>query len=367
MDPVPTPESVPSVAHSHLVPHPVELASGVDALYLSGRTALPLPFLERLEQARALAELASVTVPFELGGESFGMAPHAFGRYRFCLEHSDGRVGISPSVQLPALRIQPRSGYLHAVGPAAAATRFQRLLESECDEVFFSVSRIDLYVDVEGWDVAIEDRTRFVCRAGSVRTYEEENLFTGFEFGRRSTKTICARIYDKTADVARTGADWWFDIWQRDNGTGPVIRVELEFNREGLDQFGLSGVDETLAAVGDLWRYGTVEWLTHRSPTADGNRARWPVSPQWTCVQKATLSHHAIGAERVSRQQRAGSLRRMTPALVGYLVAFAALRGTAGIDDTMAALTRFLRYDEIVRGVAFADRVRHRLLDGRFR
>jgi hypothetical protein len=84
-------------------------------------------------------------------------------------------------------------------------------------------------------------------------------------------------------------------------------------------------------------------------------------------VQKATLSHHAIGAERVSRQQRAGSLRRMTPALVGYLVAFAALRGTAGIDDTMAALTRFLRYDEIVRGVAFADRVRHRLLDGRFR
>lgn len=295
------------------------------------------------------------------------MAPHAFGRYRFCLEHADARVGISPSHQLPAFRIQPRSGYLHAVGPTAAAVRFQRLLEAECDEVFFSVSRIDLYADFAGWDIGIEDRPRFVCRAGSVRTYEEENRFTGFEFGRRSTKTICARIYDKTADVARTGADWWFDIWQRAEGPGRVIRVELEFNREGLDQFGLSGVDETLAAVGDLWRYGTEEWLTHRSPTADGNRARWPVSIPWTCVQKATLAHQAIGVDRVSRQQRAGSLRRMTPALVGYLVAFAVFSGTTGIDDTVAALTRLLRRDEILRGKAFADRIRHRLLDGPIR
>lgn len=200
-----SPNSDPSVAYSHLAPQLIELASGVDALYLSGRTALPLAFLERLEEARALAELASLTIPFELGSESFAMAPHAFGRYRFCLEHPDGRIGISPSHQLPALRIQPRSGYLHAVGPAAAATRFQHVLEAECTEVFLSVSLIDLFVDVEGWDIGIEDRSRFVCRAGSVRTYEEENRFTGFEFGRRSTKTVCARIYDKTADVARTG------------------------------------------------------------------------------------------------------------------------------------------------------------------
>jgi hypothetical protein len=146
-----------------------------------------------------------------------------------------------------------------------------------------------------------------------------------------------------------------------------VIRVELEWNREGLAQFGLSGVDETLGAVGDLWHYGTGEWLTHRSPTSDGNRARWPVSQQWACVQHAKLAHPSIGAERVSSQQRAGSLRPLTPALVGYVVAFAALSGTTGIDDTATALARFLRRDEITRGVAFVDRVRHRLLEGQFR
>jgi hypothetical protein len=208
MEPTPSPRSDSSVAYSHLSPPLVELASGVDALYLSGRTALPLPFLDRLEETRKLAEVASATIPFDLGGELFGMAPHAFGRYRFCLEHPDGRIGISPSHQLPALRVQPRGSFLHTVGSAAAVARFQRVLEAECDEVFFHVSRIDLYADFEGWGIGVEDRPLFICRAGSVRTFEEENRFTGFEFGRRFTKTVCARIYDKTTDVARTGADW---------------------------------------------------------------------------------------------------------------------------------------------------------------
>ena len=360
------PESDPSVAYSHLALPLVELASGVDALYLSGRTALPPPSSSDWRRLEHWLSWLRRLSPSSSGASTSAWHPTPSAAIGSASSTPTAGSG-SPRPQLPAIRIQPRSGYLHAVGPAAAATRFQQILESECDEVFFSVSRIDLYVDVQGWDVGIEDRPLFVCRAGSVRTYEEENRFTGFEFGRRTTKTVCARIYDKTADVARTGADWWFDIWQLDKGSGPVIRVELEWNRQGLDQFGLSGVDETLAAVGDLWRYGTEEWLTHRSPTDDGNRARWPVSPPWTYVQKATLAHHAIGAERVSRQQRAGSLRRMTPALVGYLVAFAALRGTTGIDDTVSALTWFLRHDEILRGKAFADRIRQRLLDGRFR
>jgi len=83
-------------------------------------------------------------------------------------------------------------------------------------------------------------------------------------------------------------------------------------------------------------------------------------------VQEATLAHHAIGAERVSRQARTGSLRRLTPALVGYLVAFAAFIGTTSIDDTAAA-AGLLRRDESVRGIAFADRVRHRLLESGIR
>jgi hypothetical protein len=82
------------------------------------------------------------------------------------------------------------------------------------------------------------------------------------------------RIYDMTADVNRTGADWWFEIWDRSPGCGVVHRVEFEWNRTGVPQFGLRSVDDTLAAAGDRWRYAADEWLTHRSPTSDTNQAR---------------------------------------------------------------------------------------------
>ena len=122
-----------------------------------------------------------------------------------------------------------------------------------------------------------------------------------------------------------------------------------------------------MAAAGSLWRSSTGEWLTHRSPTADSNRARWHVSPEWTCVQAATLAQHTVRADRLQRTLRSGSLRKLAPALVGYLVAFATLSGTTGMDETVSALDRYLRYDEIRRGVDFADRVRPRLAEGQFR
>ncbi len=59
----------------------LELASGVDALYLSGRAALPQALREQLETTRALADEVRATIPFLLGGEQLQLLPHGFGRY----------------------------------------------------------------------------------------------------------------------------------------------------------------------------------------------------------------------------------------------------------------------------------------------
>lgn len=80
------------VANERLRDPLVELASGIDALYLSGRAVLPADFLARIEDQRQLAEGTSIPIPFELGGEDFGLAPHGWGAYRFCLEHPDVRM-----------------------------------------------------------------------------------------------------------------------------------------------------------------------------------------------------------------------------------------------------------------------------------
>jgi len=86
-----------------------ELASGIDALYLSGHGYLPKAFLARLEDSRQFADQVSLRVPFELGPLTFGLAPHGWGKYRFCLDHESGRIGFTPSTKLPAARVQPRA------------------------------------------------------------------------------------------------------------------------------------------------------------------------------------------------------------------------------------------------------------------
>jgi hypothetical protein len=338
-----------------------ELASGVDALYLSGRGTLSPAFIDRLVAARELAEAVHAPLPFQLGELSFGMAPHGWGHYRYLLSHETGRVGLSTSGHLPAVRVQPKAELLHAVGPANVVAGFQHLLAEHCEDLRFSVARVDLFSDWQGWALDEGHRERFSCRAASVRTYQERGAFCGFEFGSRSTKTFSARIYDKTAEVAQSGADWWPAVWGERYVAGETVhRVEFEVGRKGLSEFGLDSPAQVLAAGADIWRYCTGDWLTYRLPTADENRSRWPLAPEWAQVQGADLASGHIGLQRATAGRRAGSLRRLFPGLAGYLAAFAAIVGTADIEDTLVALDAQLRNDEIARRVPFAERVSRR-------
>ncbi len=137
-----------------------ELASGVDALYLSGHAYLPKALLARLEDARLFADQVSLPVPFELGQLTFGLAPHGWGKYRFCLDHESGRIGFTSSTRLPAARIQPRAEFLHALGPAGTVRHFDELLRPLMDRLVLNVARLDLFCDVEGLVLRGEDRTR---------------------------------------------------------------------------------------------------------------------------------------------------------------------------------------------------------------
>jgi len=155
------------------------------------------------------------------------------------------------------------------------------------------------------------------------------------------------------------------EIWgDRHVPGGDVTRVEIEFGRKALTEFRLDSPAQVLDAVGDLWAYGTEQWLTHRIPTADTNRSRWPLSPDWQVIQQASLRHNTTDLSRLQARSRAGSLRKLTPGLVGYLVGFAALVGTQDIDDTVEALSHHVANDEITRRTTFAERIRRRRIEG---
>jgi hypothetical protein len=361
------PLSVPSVANLRVAAfdvdssEPFELASGVDALYLSGHGYLSKGFLALLEEHRMWADRGSIQVPFELGPLTFGLAPHGWGKYRYCLEHESGRIGFTKSARLPAIRVQPRAEFLQTHGPAGVVAHFDSLLRPVVENLGFSVARVDLFCDLENLKLSAQDRLGFLCRGTSCTTYEAGRVCTGFAFGSRRNGHISARIYDKTAEMEAKGTDWWGAVWAERHLVGTQVwRIEFEIGRAALNELELHRPDDVLAAIPSLWRYASTEWLTLRVPGADSNRSRWPLDERWRAAQSASLVHGATELKFIRGHKRAQSFRRLMPALVGYLVNFAVLSKTACIDDTLAALGARLRDDEAVRRIPFAQRVQQR-------
>ena len=165
--------------------------------------------MARLEDGRSWAGEIRRLAPCLVGDEYVGITAHGWGKYRFCLETPMARIGFSESRHLPSVPAQPRAEYLHARGAEQLLEDLAYLLEPELGPLCFSVSRIDIFVDVQGWSLSLDDAHRFVCRADARRMHEIGGTLTGFEFGVRKTKTLCARIYDKTADVEVKGSAWW--------------------------------------------------------------------------------------------------------------------------------------------------------------
>ena len=257
----------------------VELLSGVDALYLSGQAALPGELLGRLEVAREEAVRANEARPFMLGGVEFRIKPYGWQMYRYCLDHPFGRVGFTISSRLPAIRVQPHTEFMQGSGPRPVVQWYRDHLESECGAVLFSVTRLDLFADFQGWELNGDMRRDFLCRAKSRVTYEDDENFNGFNFGKRSHGYRQCSPLRQDHPCEENGEGFWKLIWgEKFDPAKRVLRVEFEIDREGLRQFDLSSPDDVLDAAGVLWHYLASEWLTHRVPSDDQTKARWPLS-----------------------------------------------------------------------------------------
>ena len=317
----------------------IELASGIDALYCSGRADVPPGFLKVIDRAKEEAQITGTEAEVIIGGSLFRVQSFGMGRYPYRLDHEHGIIGLTDSEKLPAVKVQPRAAFLHGVGSRAAVDWFQAVLESEVDSVQLTCSRLDLHSDWQGWQLDGDDRKRFVCRADSRVTYESGGAFTGFAFGKRKTKTIVARIYDKTEEIKLTGNAYWEDAWgpQFDKDL-PVLRVEFEFGRQGLSEYGIRTPYEAIDAAPALWMAGT-DWLSYRIPCDDGTRSRWAVAPEWEAIRRSSLVEKPCGLDRVYKGIERGKMERIVPNLTGYLVSYAAI---FGFDTSEEACTELI-------------------------
>jgi hypothetical protein len=318
--------------------------------------------VEELERCRVQAARVAGGAAFGLGGAEFRVQAGAFGRWRYWLSHpAYGQVGLTALEGLPTVRVQPLAAFIHAEGVGAALDAARGWLAPVCEGLDLWASRLDLFADVVGWELSGDDRDRFRGRFRGLHTYEDGGRFTGFTFGKRGN-AVHARIYDKTVEAELKGNAYWRDIWRGGgwDGESRVLRVEFEFLREGLKQFGRRTPEEALEGVGDLWCYATSKWLTYRCRTGDSNKRRWPLAREWTAVQRPAFADHALGLERVTKALRGADRRLLVAQLCGYLASLGASYGEESLDEVLK-LARWAALEHCAKtGEAFPDRVRRK-------
>lgn len=338
-------------------PQVVELVSGVDALYLSGRGILPGFLAQELEGLRTEAEAADLPVSAALAGYPVKVQPRAWGKYRYCATHELARFGFTLSENLPVVRVQPTALALHALGPELTVLFVRNFLEAIGLEVVLGVARLDLHADWQGLWIAADERSNVVTYSDRRSLYEVGEELAGLNFGKRGGK-LYARIYDKTREMRDKGHDWWPEVWgEKYDARKPVLRVEFEFSREALREFGIDTPEQAFDRSPALWAYATQHWLSLRVPTTDQTRSRWPVDERWTRIQRASLAGGTAPAQRIKEAQRQGDLRTFRKLATGVLSSMAVPMGTHDIADTLAAVGPELDVYQRVSRRTFASRV----------
>jgi hypothetical protein len=340
-----------------LADSPVELAAGIDALYLSGRGEIPLELFDDLDRLKAAARESDQPVDTTLGGYPVRVLGNAWGKYRYCFSHELARVGVTQSERLPAVRIQPTARALHTIGPQTTVLWARNLLDALGIDAVLNVSRLDLHSDWQGFWIEPNERGNFVTYSDKRSLYEVGDALFGLNFGKRGG-AIYARIYDKTREAEGNWDDWWPYVWgPRFDPEQRVLRIEFEINRDGLREFGVHAPEDAFENLGPLWAYSTSQWLTLRLPTSDDTRSRWPVDPRWQAVQRCSLSGNSLPAERMRAGRAAGALRLRLPQLVGCLAGAAVPLGTSTLDDTFDALRPYIHAYGDRRQLTFEERV----------
>ena len=317
--------------------HLEELASGVDSLYLSSRPNISEElFLQLGLHSQSARDADKDSLPFQIGGETFQVLNHSWQKYSVCLRHEHGLIGFTNSKKLPGIRVQIYSEFLHSVGVKVALAWFTTILGLQGIAVEWTVSRIDLFMDVQGWDLSTVERSGFICRATQFGMDGEDGQFTGYRFGRRKTGTVIARIYNKTEEIKASSKDWMKLIWgSRWVPSEDVWRIEFEIHSQFLREVGLVPALQVLDSIGDLWTTLTQVWLTHRKEGYDSNSSRWQISEEWKFVQGCSFVSDVVPLKRIRQVKRLHHLDSIMAGLKGYVTSVSAHSEAESLGECM--------------------------------
>ncbi len=351
----------------------VVLQQGLDTLVLNyygplrEDVALCLEMAKEDAQESPTGEAASPLPPFD--GVIPLMQERGAPYYEWRLRSRDLTVTIAkPSrSRRPNAVVRVSSECLWRMGGGGAvAARLAAVYLAPLFDGFpvVQVSSAHLATDYQGHVPSLEDRRGVVKRARTLREHfvgevDESGMewhtvneaAQSFSAGRSTTLRVNG--YDKTAEVKKSGKDWFLALWERHEGyvpTAPVWRIEYQFGREMLHERGIEDVPALLDALPALWSYA-VGWFSFRSVNLDdlAHRSRWPVAPWWLALS----SWRSVAADPLPRIKvvRPG-YRQLVNGFVGYLTSLMAV--TERLDPS-EALWSALAYVVAARGPSALD------------
>jgi hypothetical protein len=321
------------------------LSSGVDTLYFSAKGALRQGLLEALEACRVGAGGRPERFEFGADGTAFRHNGHGWHGYRHWLTGSGFDVMVGASEVVPPVYVQVRSAFIHELGASGALAEIVACLETHFFEggLKAGASRLDVYADVQGWDLRPADFERFVTRAtrrtqydgqgGEGEMFEHGRWLSGFSFGRGD---FMARVYDKRREMAVSRKDWLKLVWQDEDPDASVWRIEFQARRSVLAAMGLGDAATAVRSRQGLWNYGT-DWLSFRNRSGHARPCRWPVSAIWDWVQKIQLGEPC--EPLVRERADSADLNRLLAVSTGCLTSYAARLGLAELEATSSAVS----------------------------
>ena len=189
---------------------PVELASGVDALYLSGHGYLSKGFLALLEEDRMFADRASMPGP--LPARSAHLRPRSprLGQVPLLPRPRVGPYRLHHE-QPAARRPDPAPGRVPPCGRARwRGATFRVLLRPFVEDSSSVWPRLDLFCGPRGWSCARRTGRRFVCRGNGCTTYEAgRHRAPASPSAQDATSTSAPASTTRRPRWTLKGTDWW--------------------------------------------------------------------------------------------------------------------------------------------------------------
>jgi hypothetical protein len=345
------------------------LASGIDSLYVSVRGELIDGLLVFLGDLRGLTPDGDIPLSLGCGEPDLLLRTHGWRGYPWWFSSPRWELFVGGPDPLPPVYLQLHAEHIHTVGIEQAVQDVEAMLVADlfshgCRAI---ASRVDVFVDEQGWIPEPSDFAHFRCRALRRRMFEvtrQEHGYgsrlSGFTFGKDD---LVARIYDKTLESAVTGKTWPELLWTGRAPDLPVWRVEFQYRRPVLAALGLTGMGDVLRHRQGLWDYGT-RWLSLREKRPDSNRGRRPLAPAWAQLAGACVGGSAVPLIR--DRVREAEVHQLTQGLVGYATSMEAARAGHGVGGALVATVPSVGPYLTQRGASFAELVatkRQRRLD----